>query len=144
MKNSVVLVTGDVIASLANYICDFLAGKYDVPSRLPDDLKEFKNWWNDGDGRFGEYLYYDMCEMNARSCEVYYGHRLEEHGEYDHKANFEWLHQFVKSLNFFLYQCSEGDIPATDELYKALQTVKRYICTEFIENSDEYDEAKWG
>jgi hypothetical protein len=51
--------------------------------------------------------------------------------------------QILKSIQCFLYQCSEGDIPETSELYKMLRELEHKIMHEIIDGIKEYQDAKW-
>jgi len=51
--------------------------------------------------------------------------------------------QLIKSLDCFLYQCSEGDAPERP-LYKALDHIRLTLCGEYVSNTPEYDKAMWG
>jgi len=51
--------------------------------------------------------------------------------------------QLLKSIGCFLYQCSEGDVPETNELYKALRSYEAALALHIVQRSDEYDKADW-
>ena len=51
--------------------------------------------------------------------------------------------QVYKSLGCFLYQCCEGDIPETNDLYKMFEEIKNEIAHSIIHTLKEYDDAKW-
>ena len=51
--------------------------------------------------------------------------------------------QAYKSLSCLLYQCCEGDIPETSQLYKTLEEVKHIIAGNIVCDLPEYDKAKW-
>ena len=53
------------------------------------------------------------------------------------------LMQGYKSLGCFLYQCSEGDIPEKNDLYKMFEEIKNQMAHAIIRTFKEYDEAKW-
>ena len=53
------------------------------------------------------------------------------------------LMQAYKSLGCFLYQCCEGDIPETNDLYKMLAEIKNQMAHAIVRNLKEYDDAKW-
>jgi hypothetical protein len=54
------------------------------------------------------------------------------------------LVQILKSLQCWLYQCSEGNVPET-ELYTFFATdVQLYLMSKIIERLPEYQEAYWG
>jgi len=49
----------------------------------------------------------------------------------------------LKSLDCWLYQCSEGKIPETSALYRAFKEVSSAIAEEITRNSAEYAAAPW-
>lgn len=51
--------------------------------------------------------------------------------------------QALKSLRCFLYQCSEGDVPAT-KLYKELDKLSLELAYMITTESQAYDNAEWG
>jgi hypothetical protein len=51
--------------------------------------------------------------------------------------------QIYKSLQCYLYQCSEGDVPELP-LYKALDAYQHEIADHMITNTPEYERAAWG
>ena len=51
--------------------------------------------------------------------------------------------QFFKSLQCFLYQCSEGDVDETP-LYKALDAIRDLLAPSINQASAAYDAAEWG
>ena len=51
--------------------------------------------------------------------------------------------QFVKSLDCFIYQCSEGDVPDTSPLYKALYAYRGTLCHHIVSSGDAYETANW-
>jgi hypothetical protein len=54
------------------------------------------------------------------------------------------LVQVFKSLQCWLYQCCEGDVPQT-ELYGLFDTdIREYLMTQIITQLPEYEEAYWG
>jgi hypothetical protein len=53
------------------------------------------------------------------------------------------LMQAYKSLGCFLYQCCEGDIPETNDLYKMFDEIENQMAHSIVRNLKEYDDAKW-
>lgn len=51
--------------------------------------------------------------------------------------------QVLKSIECFLYQCSEGNIPE-EPLFKALEQIKENIKDYIINEIPEYNQAIWG
>ncbi len=52
------------------------------------------------------------------------------------------LVQTIKSLDCYLYQCSEGDIPDR-RLFQQLTKWQAELCYHCVTKSDEYDQAEW-
>lgn len=55
---------------------------------------------------------------------------------------FVTIYQAVKSLDCFLYQCSEGNVPDT-ALFKMLDMVRNTWCRSIVTRTDQYDKAAW-
>lgn len=53
-----------------------------------------------------------------------------------------WHYQLLKSLQCYIYQCSEGDIPDT-KLYKDMDVMIQRLCKFIACRQKEYEEAKW-
>ena len=51
--------------------------------------------------------------------------------------------QMIKTLDHFLYQCSEGDIPEKNPLYKAVEVKRNWYLEEFLGDLPEYRDAEW-
>ena len=51
--------------------------------------------------------------------------------------------QFFKSLQCFLYQCTEGDVDEKP-LYKTLDAIRGLLVPFINQDSPEYDAAEWG
>jgi hypothetical protein len=53
--------------------------------------------------------------------------------------------QAYKSLQCWLYQCCEGNIPEASKLYTFFDTVVvQHIANSIITNTPEYEQAEWG
>ena len=50
----------------------------------------------------------------------------------------------LKALECWIYQCGEGDIPETSDLYKAMAYFANCMRREIISALPEYDKAEWG
>ena len=64
--------------------------------------------------------------------------------QYKFIADCGGMVRILKSLRCWLYQCSEGDIPETSELYKTMKEISNVIASEIIDDLPEYDKAPWG
>jgi len=51
--------------------------------------------------------------------------------------------QAIKSLDCYLYQCSEGDVPK-ETLYQQLTQWRGDLCSHQVSQSDAYEAAEWG
>ena len=51
--------------------------------------------------------------------------------------------QAYKSINCFLYQCSEGDVPES-ELFKEVEHLQAALADKMIKQLPEYDKSAWG
>jgi hypothetical protein len=100
----------------------------------------------------GDRLADAMLAMNLDAFRQRYGIRALLVEDLDcvdlDKGNWEPLEAFsevqlFKSLQCFLYQCSEGDVDEKP-LYKALTTITDLLAPFINEESSEYEAAQWG
>jgi hypothetical protein len=97
---------------------------------------------------WGERLGYAMFQLNVIAVDARYGigeakrfRPLDYHYEVPEP---EPLVQVLKSLQCWLYQCNEGDVPHT-ALYGLFDNeVQLYLMTEIIDALPEYQNAFWG
>ena len=91
-----------------------------------------------------------MYKLNCEGVDARYGEG--EHKEF-YPAGFKYehiwpannLHQIIKSINCFLYQCSEGEISRdTRPIYRLLEDLSYKLCYHIISRTPEYDKAVWG
>lgn len=54
-----------------------------------------------------------------------------------------WHYQLLKSLQCYIYQCSEGMVPESS-LYKGIDELIISLALFIAHNQPEYEEAKWG
>lgn len=82
-----------------------------------------------------------MLDLNT---DAYYERYNERHNLVQ---DYHWerasIYQIFKSLRCWLYQCSEGNIPETSELFKIMDDYSVALAFEIIETLPEYAEAKW-
>lgn len=76
-----------------------------------------------------------------------WNHRYKKIGGFnlfkqDLDINEKDLIQILKSLQCFIYQCSEGDI-IKDKLYLMLRDTERILINYIISHLEEYKKAKW-
>jgi hypothetical protein len=97
--------------------------------------------------RFEEKLGNAMFELNCNAVEQRYGDgQAKEFRDLDYhwKANYHASGYAVYDrLGEYLYQCSEGDVPESSELYKALQRIYDGLAHKFFrdmrDRKDEQD-----
>lgn len=91
----------------------------------------------------------EMFTLNCDSVEQRYGEGQAEEFrpldfQYQYCGSGVGQYQVLKSLRCFLYQCCEGNIPAQNALYKALEDISLNICYQIVSRSAEYEAAVWG
>jgi len=116
----------------SHFTLDRLAREYDI------DL--VSEGWDDKLARA-------MFQLNCDGVHARYG---EGEAEKFRPLNFTYkteiyhsLVQVLKSLQCWLYQCCEGDVPDT-KLYQFFQEVENHLALKIVMESPEYDKAKWG
>jgi hypothetical protein len=97
---------------------------------------------------WAERLGYAMFQLNVIAVEARYGSGQAKKFrplDYHYKVTKSVpLAQVLKSLQCWLYQCSEGDVPQT-ALYGLFDNeVQLYLMTEIIDTLPEYQNAYWG
>lgn len=105
-------------------------------------------------------LYMRLYEMNVAAVNQCYGGKcddltapdmprvsyiIERHREYrnGHEVVKPWHYHFLKLLDCYLYQCTEGDVPA-QPLYKALAELQHVLQCFIIAHNDIYNDLPWG
>jgi len=89
-----------------------------------------------------EYLANEMLNMNKGAVDYRYNEVNQvELIRFEYKSASKI--QVLKSLQCFLYQCSEGDVPKL-ELYRVLSEVEDALMHSIIDELPVYRRAKWG
>ena len=89
-----------------------------------------------------------MIEMNCKAVNERYGKKDNKHcceaiKSYKYESTSKTpLIQAFKSLNCFLYQCCEGDVPKM-KLYKVLKQIENSIAFHIVAELPEYNQAEW-
>ncbi len=115
------------------FTLDWLAREYDI------DLTSDK--WD-------EKLAQAMFQLNCDGVNARYG---EGEAEKFRPLNFTYkpemiyhsLVQVLKSLQCFLYQCREGDVPQS-KLYQFFEELAHHLAVKIVIELPEYDTASWG
>ena len=88
----------------------------------------------------------DLLSMNQGALRARYGEQYPAFGDssdIEFRYTTDTLFQVLKSINFYLYQCSEGAVPAS-QLFQALERVKHLIEAQIINQLPGYEAAVWG
>jgi hypothetical protein len=114
----------------------------EIVNLYPDRLEEKQ--------RNTESLADDMLALNVDAYRQRYGiQTLFEDNAIDlNRRNWKPLNtsnpvQFFKSLQCFLYQCSEGNVP-DKPLFKTLEALVGFLAPGVNQNSRAYNAAVWG
>jgi len=87
-----------------------------------------------------------MFQLNCHGVIARYGAGEPEKfrpQNFTHKPEpYGSLVQVFKSLQCWMYQCNEGDVPQT-KLYQFFEEVERYLAVKIVMDLPEYDKAKW-
>lgn len=97
------------------------------------------------DNEWEEKLGASMFQLNMDGVNSRYG--AGQAGEFrslDYRFAYEMSNdiQVLKSLQCWLYQCCEGDVPETP-LYKAFSELAGEIAIGIVHKMDAYDKAEW-
>ncbi len=140
--NSIVTWLAREVATNRHFTLDRLAHEYDID--LPHvtdfvDRPQSDTW--------AEKLANAMFQLNCDGVTARYG---TGEAEKFRPLNFRYQPeicysrvQVLKSLQCWMYQCCEGDVPKT-KLYRFFEEVENYLALKIVMNLPEYDKAKWG
>jgi len=110
-----------------------------------DSLKEqlSKLGYDLSDESFPRKLAKDMFALNVSAVNQRYNEK-EEATKFNYaQGPIASLIQTLKSLNCWVYQCTEGDVPEND-LYKFFtDTFRNYLLKKIVYDLPEYDRAEW-
>ena len=103
-----------------------------------DIIKEDKDF-----NKFGK----ELLKLNLNALSERYGDDKKGNKEILNAYKFEFVDsskiQFIKNLQCFLYQCSEGN-NTKKKLYKDLKKVEDAFINSYISDLEEYKKANWG
>ena len=118
--------------STSHFTIGQLARKYDV------DLVS-----DEWDEKLAQAMFQLNCDgVNARYGEGEAGKFRPLNFTYQPEPYFS-LVQVLKSLQCWLYQCCEGDVPTT-KLYLFFREVESYLALKIVSDLQEYEKATWG
>ena len=91
-----------------------------------------------------EKLAKDMFMLNLNAVSQRYDEEIPAPVFLFQEKHIASLVQTLKSLNCWMYQCTEGDIPGS-KLYKFFAKMfKNYLLKRIVYGLPEYDQAEWG
>lgn len=70
-------------------------------------------------------------------------HKRKKQEDY-HAMIEKWHYQMLKSIECYLYWCSEAEEIITDPVFKALENLKNALMSYIIHNMKEYELTVWG
>lgn len=101
-------------------------------------------------------IFQALSDMNKKALEQKYGHdgMLEMSDDFGYEDGHDiwkareygkvqaWHYQLLKSLQCYIYQCSEGDV-SNCELYKGMEEFENRLAKFIACNQPEYAQAEW-
>jgi hypothetical protein len=135
---SAFLVADKTLHRIISYLADELTRSDWLRSKFTTDLGvNFAGDWRTALGQ-------KMWDLNQLSLGYRYGDPQQELLYHFSSVSCSDI-QAYKSLQCWLYQCCEGDIPEVSKLYTFFDTVViQHIANSLITNTPEYDQAEWG
>jgi hypothetical protein len=129
-----------------NYIVNWLRREIERLPIISQKLKEAG--FDTSVPGWAEKLGQAMFQLNTEAVNARYGNgQAEKFRKLDYRFEHTEavsLMQVLKSLQCWVYQCNEGDVPTT-ELYGLLDTdVQMYLMDTIITKLPEYEKANWG
>ncbi len=91
----------------------------------------------------------DFWTLNAAALEVQYDENpdafLTQIVQYTFRDKAALSNAvLLKSLDFLIYQCTEGDIPETSPVYAQMTELAEHYASDGVRLSEEYADAPWG
>lgn len=85
-----------------------------------------------------------LHDLNVKAVSERYNEFEEYAFTYRQTLPEQNIFQVYKSLQCWLYQCSEGTIPQRNDLYKLMEELAKQIAMYIVERTKQYDVAIWG
>jgi hypothetical protein len=129
-----------------NHIVNWLRSERFLISEIPHKLKGLGFDMDKVD--WEEKLGLALFQLNISGVEARYGKgeavKFRKMDYHYHLTESAALAQVLKSLQCWLYQCCEGNVPET-KLYKLFDhDVQVYLMSKIISTLQEYQRAEWG
>ena len=127
-------------------VVGFNAFGFDFPTELMDCFRDEYGW--QGEDR----IFNQLRDMNVDALKA----RYDDYEEMIDGLGYEdghdiwkprngvqdWHYQLLKSLNCYIYQCSEGNVPDS-KLYKGIDKLIDRLAMFIATHQPEYEEAEW-
>lgn len=139
------IVDNNTINKLVEYFIKCSYSEEGVKPQVYDILEELGyslNYKFDDTNPNADNLFNDMILLNLKAVNYRYdekNHLVKNKFKEVEETN---IYQILKSLQCFLYQCSEGEM-MKDKLFIALQKIEEILISDIISHLDEYKKAKW-
>lgn len=140
---SAFMVEDKTINDVANWLLNERG--IDSPEEIKNDLSDLGYDVNTVTGT--DKLAQAMFKLNEEAIGARYGEgEAAKFRPLDFKFKLESVetHQVLKSLECWLYQCTEGNIPSESKLYKIMQELANKIAKLIAHQSKYYEMATWG
>ncbi len=96
---------------------------------------------DEGREKLGQEMYF----LNVMAVRYRYEERADDliPPGYKYKLEPTNIYQALKSLRCWLYQCSEGNIPETSELYKLMEEISCQLAFDIVYKLKPFEDAEW-
>ncbi len=85
-----------------------------------------------------------LFDLNCKAVDARYGAGDNAGETYTYKPMpHNNIYQVLKYIDCLIYQCSEGDIPETSDLYDAINQLSGEIAHKLVEAMPQYQQADW-
>lgn len=84
-----------------------------------------------------------MSDLNYRAVNHRYNEDVTPPPHTFVPTLFPCQHALYKMLTYYLYQCAEGDIPETSDLYRTLDIVRSNLAYDIISELPDFKAARW-
>lgn len=155
------IVNPETVATIANYIADYITGGYNATGifvSIPDEF--IRNVT--AKENIAQQIYLRMYALNYMAFETRYEGRhseslavcidnmgkFEDHDKSIHKARTgkvePYHYQLLKSMQCYLYQCNESEKLADSLTFKVVKKFEDALMNLIVCAMPEYDKAVWG
>lgn len=163
------IVDPKTIGYISNYIADNMNGGFNrtnlffnIPNEHLEEVQKFIDDVTKNGIARENLIYKKLYLLNWQAFNTRYEYRhpeeldkcselMQEFKKYDtilHTAPTgkveNWHYQMLKSIECYLYQCSEGAELEKSGIYQYVLAMKRALTEYIVSHSPEYKAAKWG